>query len=98
MNARLTRHGLDWEEWVRQEHSSQAAANLTVRNLVTSMRAMSALDWQGLVETVSVVDACLRRCAEFVRMDYPTRDRYRHAVEELAKNTKLSEGDTAAAA
>ena len=99
LTAKLAHHGIHWgihwEEWMRQEHSSQAAANLTVRNLVTSMRAMSALDWQGLVESVSVVDACLRRGREFVRMDYPTRDRYRHAVEELAKNTKLSEEDTA---
>ena len=28
-------------------------------------------------------------------MDYPTRDRYRHAIEELAKTTHLSELDTA---
>ncbi len=95
LNARLAPHAINWEEWMRQEHSSQAAANLTVRNLVTSMRAMSALDWQGLVESVSLVDACLRRSSEFARMDYPTRDRYRHAVEELAKNTNLSEVETA---
>jgi cyclic beta-1,2-glucan synthetase len=53
LNERLTEQGVTWERLIQLEHASQSAANLTVRNLVTSMRAMSAFDWQAFFEDVS---------------------------------------------
>jgi cyclic beta-1,2-glucan synthetase len=91
LNRRLAGQDLTWEALVSQEHASQTSANMTVRNLITSMRNMSAFDWQAFFEDVSLVDACLRQSPAFSLMDFLTRDRYRHAVEELAKGSERPE-------
>ena len=61
--------------------------NVTVRNVITSMRMISAVDWAEFFESVSLVDAALRADSDFAEMDFPTRDRYRHAIEELARGS-----------
>ena len=77
--------------------------NVTVRNVITSMRLMSAFDWAEFFESVSLVDETLRADSDFGAMDFATRDRYRHAIEELARGSRRSElevarrGDRAAA-
>jgi len=88
---RLATQGITWDRLIQLEHAGQAAANVTVRNIVTSMRAISASDWQGFFEEVSLVDACLRESPAFTGMDYLTRDRYRNAIEELAAGAGRSE-------
>ncbi|MEO8631511.1 MAG: phosphorylase, partial [Betaproteobacteria bacterium] len=70
-------------------------ANMTVRNLVTSMRSMTAFDWHSFFEEVSVVDDCLRGSPAFSGMDFLTRDRYRHSIEELAKGSGRAELEVA---
>jgi cyclic beta-1,2-glucan synthetase len=84
LGERLATQGTTWERLIQIEHASQAAANVTVRNIVTSMRAIAASDWQAFFEESSLVDACLRESPAFADMDYLTRDRYRHAIEDLA--------------
>jgi cyclic beta-1,2-glucan synthetase len=59
------------------------------------MRAISASDWQAFFEEVSLVDACLRQSPAFADMDYLTRDRYRHAIEDLAAGSAHSELEVA---
>ena len=88
---RLATQGITWDRLIQLEHAGQAAANVTVRNIVTSMRAISASDWQGFFEEVSLVDACLRESPAFSGMDYLTRDRYRNAIEDLAAGAGRSE-------
>ena len=68
---------------------------VTVRNVITSMRLISALDWAEIVESVSLVDAALRADSRFAEMDFPTRDRYRHAIEKLARGSGRTELDVA---
>ena len=92
-----TRHA-STEDIVQAEHAGQAAANLTVRNLITSMRAIAAYDWRGFFEDVSLVDATLREHRGYPALDFTTRDRYRHAVEDLARGSACSEIEVAAAA
>ncbi len=83
------------EEMVRLEHQRQATMNVTVRNVITSMRLISWFDWAQFVESVSLVDDVLRARSPFGEMDFATRDRYRHAVEELAKGSGLTEVEVA---
>ena len=45
---------------VRLEHQRQATMNVTVRNVITSMRLISWFDWADFVESVSLVDEVLR--------------------------------------
>lgn len=78
-------------------HAQQrlGASNLTVRNIITSMRLISDIDWADLVESVSLVDARLRVASRFAEMDFSTRDLYRSAIEELARGSRCSEIEVA---
>jgi cyclic beta-1,2-glucan synthetase len=83
--------GTSADALVQAEHQSQAAMNVTVRNVITSMRMMSTLDWTEFFESVSLVDATLQADSQFGSMDFPTRDQYRHAIEDLARGSDRSE-------
>ena len=87
----LAAEGTTADETVRLEHQRQATMNVTVRNVITSMRLISWFDWAEFVESVSLVDDVLRAGSPFEEMDFATRDRYRHAVEELARGSGLTE-------
>ena len=87
--------GTTAEEMVRLEHQRQATMNVTVRNVITSMRLISWFDWAEFVESVSLVDEVLGARSSFGEMDFATRDRYRHAVEELARGSGLTEVEVA---
>jgi cyclic beta-1,2-glucan synthetase len=91
LNDWLNEQGISLDEVVQREHAEQIANHLTVRNIITSMRAISAFDWPQFVEDVSLVDQCLRIHAGYSEMDFLTRDRYRHAIEDLAKRSPYSE-------
>ncbi|HEY1852365.1 MAG TPA: glucoamylase family protein [Candidatus Binataceae bacterium] len=95
LDQRLLAQGTTADEIVRAEHQAQGAMNVTVRNVITSMRFMSAADWAEFFESVSQVDAVLRASSNFAAMDFPTRDRYRHAIEELARGSGHSEIEVA---
>ena len=91
----LAAQGTTTEEMVRLEHQRQATMNVTVRNVITSMRLISWFDWAEFVESVSLVDEVLGAASSFGEMDFATRDRYRHAVEELARGSGLTEVEVA---
>ncbi|NOS73127.1 MAG: phosphorylase [Methyloglobulus sp.] len=91
LNDWLNEQGVSLDEIVQREHTTQIAGNLTVRNIITSMRAISAFEWPQFIEDVSLVDECLRSHATYGCMDFLTRDRYRHAIEDLAKKSPHSE-------
>ncbi|MCQ8130157.1 GH36-type glycosyl hydrolase domain-containing protein, partial [Methylomonas rivi] len=95
LNDWLKEQNRSLDDIVHSEHAAQIADNLTVRNIITSMRAISAFDWPDFVEEASLVDVCLRSHRGYAAMDFLTRDRYRHAVEELAKRSPRSEVDIA---
>ena len=56
LETRLGAQGTSADEAVAQEHQAQAADNVTVRNIITSMRWMSSIDWTVFFESVSLVD------------------------------------------
>ncbi|TXL68166.1 GH36-type glycosyl hydrolase domain-containing protein [Zeimonas arvi] len=98
LDERLAAQGTTADAIVHDEHQSQGAANVTVRNIITSMRLISDVDWADFVESVSLVDDVLRAGSEFADMDFSTRNLYRDAIEELAQGSRLTELDVARAA
>jgi cyclic beta-1,2-glucan synthetase len=93
LDEQVASKGKSCDDMVRAEHQRQVGTNVTVRNVITSMRLVSALDWAKIFESSSLVDAALRAESTFPEMDFPTRNRYRHAIEELARGSGLSELD-----
>jgi cyclic beta-1,2-glucan synthetase len=98
LEERLATQGTTADEIVRDEHHRQGATNVTVRNIITSMRLISDVDWAELFESVSLADEALRSGSDFADMDFPTRNLYRSAIEELARGSNLTELEIARAA
>ncbi|MDD5274587.1 MAG: glucoamylase family protein [Methylovulum sp.] len=91
LNDWLDKQGASLDDIVHREHADQVADNLTVRNIITSMRAISVFEWPRFVEDASLVDKRLRAYDGYAAMDFLTRDRYRHAIEELARRSPYPE-------
>jgi cyclic beta-1,2-glucan synthetase len=91
LDQRLAAQGTTADEIVREEHQSQGASNITVRNIITSMRLISAVNWATLFEKISLVDAALRAGSGYGEMDFRTRDLYRRAIEELSRYSTHTE-------
>ena len=78
---------------VRRQYQVQAANQVSIGNVITSMRLITALDWVSFFERTSHAERVLRRdpAGVYPRMDFESRDRYRHVVEQLAKRTGQSD-------
>ena len=98
LNQKLAAQGTTTDQIVREDVQHQGALNVTIRNVVTSMRLIATINWPEFVETVSHVDATLRAGSDFAAMDFQTRDLYRRAIEELAQGSGKSEVTVAQAA
>ncbi len=87
------------EQLVLAEHQGQASDQVSIGNSITSLRTLSAIDWRDFVEGISVVEALLRGdpAGIYIRMDFATRDSYRHAVEALARRSRRAEDAVASA-
>jgi cyclic beta-1,2-glucan synthetase len=95
LDQRLAAAGTTADEVVRAEHQQQGALSVSVRNIITSMRSISAFDWKEFFESVSHVDEILRNSTHFSEMDFATRDDYRHAIEDLSRGSTHSEIEVA---
>jgi cellobiose phosphorylase len=93
----LSESGLTIEQMVQLENQQQAADQVSISNSIGSLRLLGAVDWREFVETQSVVEQILLEDPGGVygRMDFATRDRYRHAIEKVAKKCRLSEDEVA---
>lgn len=97
IEQRLSESGLTIEQLVQSENQQQAADQVSISNSIGSLRFLGAMDWREFVETMSVVEQTLREDPGGVygKLDFATRDRYRHVVEKIAKSSRLSEGEVA---
>ncbi|HTQ27942.1 MAG TPA: hypothetical protein VMI35_07435, partial [Puia sp.] len=97
MEQQLSAVGGSSTDLVRQENQKQAADQVSIRNSIGTLRVISATDWRDFVETLSSVENILRKdpAGAYWRMNFATRDRYRHVVESIAKISALSETEVA---
>ena len=85
--------GATIEDMVHAESQQQAAAQVSVSNSIASLRLLAKVDWRNFVESVSVVERHLRGdpSGVYSEMDFATRDRYRHVIEQLARRSGSTE-------
>jgi cyclic beta-1,2-glucan synthetase len=93
LEHRVAEQGQTIEMAFQQASQHQAADQVSIGNSIGSLRFLGATDWRDFVETMSVVEHVLRAdpAGVYPQMDFATRDQYRHAVEEIAKHSPLSE-------
>ncbi len=97
MGEKIASQGMSTEQVVREEYQTQGAVNVSVRNLITSMRLLSDIDWTVFVESISLVDRVLSAESDFEAMEFVTRDHYRRAIEKLARGSDKTEIEVARA-
>ena len=97
IEQRLSESGSSIEQLVQMESQTQASAQVSIGNTIGSLRFLAAMDWRDFVEAMSVVELKLREDPGglYARMDFATRDRYRHVVEEIARAAAGSESEVA---
>ena len=100
IEKQLARQGTSVEQTIHSEHQRQAAAQVTVGNIITSMRLLSTLDWNDFFEKVSLIEPLLGKdpVGAYSQMEFASRDRYRHVVERISKRTRANELEVAQAA
>ena len=93
----LAEDGQTIEQLVRLESQQQASAQVSVANSIGSLRLLAGTDWREFVETLSRIEHVLRRDPADVygRMDFASRDAYRHAVERIARRARCAEVEVA---
>lgn len=93
LENRLNDQGLASEQLIRADGQIQAADQLSVGNSFSSLRFLSAFDWRVFVSDQSVVEKVLASdpAGIYGHMDFATRNRYRHAIEGIARRSDASE-------
>ncbi len=97
IDARLQDEGSSIAQLVERERGALALDATIAAHCLASLRLLGGIDWRALLEEASPVEALLRADPDgsYPRMDGPTRDLYRHAVETLALRSRRSETEVA---
>jgi cyclic beta-1,2-glucan synthetase len=94
----LREQGVPLDELAQSEQQRQGSDQVSIANAITSIRFVDASDWRAFFERCNLVEAALREdpAGVYASMDFASRDRYRHAVEWLAKRCPAGEDEVAA--
>jgi cyclic beta-1,2-glucan synthetase len=95
LGQRLSEQGQTIEQLILSDGQDQASDQVSMGNSITSLRFLGSHDWREFVERHSAVEQVLREDHVYPAMDFASRDRYRHAVEAVAKRSPLTESEVA---
>jgi cyclic beta-1,2-glucan synthetase len=95
MEQHLSDTGHSINSLVFLENQKQASDQVSMSNSINSIRFLTKMDWRDFVESMSVVEATLKGDVMYSKMDFYTRDSYRHAVESISKKSHLTENEVA---
>jgi cyclic beta-1,2-glucan synthetase len=81
------------ERMINMEHQKEAYFQISIGNSITSIRVVEALNWKEFYERISYVENILKvdPAGVYEKMDFESRDYYRHRLEKISRNMKLPE-------
>jgi cyclic beta-1,2-glucan synthetase len=82
---------------IDRAQTDQAAANLTVGNIITTLRMIGQVEWADLIEPVSRSLRVLRELPSFAQESELTRQQITHAMEQVARISERTERSVAEA-
>ena len=82
---------------IEESQTVQVAANLTISNIINSLRMIGQVEWIELIEPVSRSLRVLKQLPSFSRESEGTRQQITQAMEKIARDTDLSERSVAEA-
>ncbi|HLA81294.1 MAG TPA: cyclic beta 1-2 glucan synthetase, partial [Thermoleophilia bacterium] len=97
LDHRLSEQGTSAAQLLENATRAAAADHTSIANSVGSLRFISSFDWGTFVEESSLAEHMLRAdpAGFYGTQDFPTRDRYRHAIEAVAMGSPRSELEVA---
>jgi cyclic beta-1,2-glucan synthetase len=97
MEQYLAEQGQTIARHVQLDSQHHAINQVSISNSIGSLKFLDAVPWKKFVESLSQVESILRGdpSGEYTKMDFATRDQYRHAVERVAKANGSSEENVA---
>ncbi|MCL6655085.1 protein ndvB [Agrobacterium rubi] len=98
LEERLHSTGTDAENIMMAEHNRLASGNVTMGNIVKSLREIDDTEWSVWFEEVSHIDKVLREQTDYETLDFGSRNTYRNTVELLARRSPKTEIEVAQAA
>ena len=98
IEERLERAGTDIEEVMLAEQNRLSSGNVTMGNIIKSLREIDDTEWSVWFEEVSKVDKIFREHTDYEALDFGSRNAYRNRIEKLARRSRKSETEVALAA
>ncbi|MDY6960749.1 MAG: protein ndvB, partial [Pseudomonadota bacterium] len=95
LEERLQRAGTDAEDVMMAEHSRLASGNVTMGNIIKSLREIDDTEWSVWFEDVSHVDRIFRERSDYSDLDFGSRNSYRNRIEQLARRSPGTEIEVA---
>ena len=84
-------HCQDVLEIINEGQAAQVASNLTVSNIISTLRLIGQLEWRDILEPVSRSLQVLRQLPSFSKESEMTRQQITQAMERLAQQTGIPE-------
>ncbi|MBB1251563.1 glycosyltransferase family 2 protein [Rhizobium sp. G21] len=81
----------DAEEVMISEHAKISTGNVTVGNIIRSLKRIDDFDWTIWFEDISKVDVTLRDASDFAALDPRSRNHYRTTIETIARRSDMTE-------
>ncbi|MBC7611142.1 MAG: hypothetical protein H7228_16500, partial [Polaromonas sp.] len=87
----INRHCANGLVLIADGQTAQVSTNLTISNIINSLRLIGQVEWRELIEPVSSTLQLLRRLPSFSLESEGTRQQITQAIEKLARDTGLTE-------
>ncbi|HBV86948.1 MAG TPA: glycosyl transferase family 36 [Desulfosporosinus sp.] len=89
----IAKQGTTIEELAKLERQHQTMCQVSMGHAIMSIHFINAEDWPRFFEEVSLVERIFKKDPSKVypEMDFQSRDSYRHSVEKIARNFRVSE-------
>ena len=91
IEERLEQRGSNVEEALVAEQNRLSSGNVTMSNIIRGLREIDDNDWAVWFESISKVDGELREGSDYASLDFGSRNKYRSAIERLARRSGRSE-------
>lgn len=89
----LVQKSANTDSYISMDHHNQAVTQVSIGNVINSLRSLAGYDSTALFENLSEVERILKQDPSGIynRMDFNSRNYYRNVIVELAEKYKTTE-------
>lgn len=93
LEEQVNKMGMTVSEVTKQVHFSLAVSKVSMGNLIVSMKEISHMDFADIAKQIGGVEEILKQdpAGIYEKMDYKTKNEYQSKIQEIARQTNISE-------